>query len=336
MAEMFIVFSDHLDLASEQLTVALDEATRHNLRHSTAALTAEALQSSLYLRMGKLDLALPLFEAAIRDWKATYPSAPRLVDTLIKYADALERSGMFNKAVDASREALRIQDDLLQTHPERGLCRPMCAEVQLAHSLQMSGDISKSSAVLQPFIEKLRSPTGARNDLDIFLANALTMLAHNELYAGDAAQASDLLREADSLLAATPTTRKDVIVIKGAIHEARADTCLVDADFDCTIREGELAAAALKAGTYDGAQTSSQPARPAPATQHWRGDACTTDTAPAGRARLDAAASLALARYGTCSPITRAIRDQRPVLSWLALQEASATTCGSSGGHPNH
>jgi serine/threonine-protein kinase len=336
LAEMFIIFSDKLELASEQLTIALDAATRHDLRHSTAALTAEALQSSIYLRMGKLDLALPSFEASIRDWKATYPNAPRLVDTFIKYADALERSGMFNKAVDASREALRVQDELLKTHPERGLCRPMCAEIPLAHALQMSGNAINSSALLRPFVERLRSPNGPRTDVDVILANALTMLAHDELYTGGVAQVPDLLREADTLLAVMPATRKDVIVVKGAIHEARADTCLVDADFDCTIREGELAATALKAGTYDGAQTSSQPVDLLIQRSVGVAMLARTNTAAAGRARLDTAATLALAHYGECSPITRALLDHRPMLSWMALQEASTTACGSTAPHPVH
>jgi serine/threonine-protein kinase len=332
-AEMLIAFSERLDLASEQLTVAMNAAARHGLEHSTAALTAEALQASIYLRTGKLDLALPFFEAAIRDWKATYPNAPRLVDTSIKYADALERSGMFGRAVTASRDALRVQDELLQSHPERGLCRPMCAEVRLAHALQMSGDPSNSSALLRPFIDKLDTPNGPRNDVDVILASALTMLARNELYTGDATRASDLLRKADTVLAPMAATRNDVIVVKGAIHEARADTCLVAADFDCTVREGELAATALTAGTYDGAQTSSQPADLLLQRTIAVAMLARADTAPAGRSRLNTAATLALAQYGGCSPITRAMQNQRPVLSWLAVRKASMTACRSSGTH---
>jgi tetratricopeptide (TPR) repeat protein len=327
VAELLIRYSEKLELASEQLTATLDAASRHGLRRSTAALTAEALLPSIYLRIGELDMARTYFEAAIRDWKATYPNAPRLVDTFTQYADALERSGMFIQAVDASREALRIQDELLQSHPERGLCRPMCAELKLAQALQMSGDTSNSAALLKPFVEKLRAPKGTGPDVDVALADALTLLARNELYNGDVTKASDLLRETDALLAAMPATRKDVIATRGALHEARADACLVDADFDCAIHEGELAATAFKAETYVGTQTSSQPADLLLQRSIAVAMLARADTASAGQARLNAAATLALARYGPCSPITRAILDQRPVLSWLALQEASGTKC---------
>jgi len=334
VAELLIHYSEKLELASEQLTATLDAATRHGLRRSTAALTAETLLPSIYLRMGKLDMARTDFEAAIRDWKAAYPDAPRLVVTFTQYADALERSGMFSHAVDASREAMRIQNKLLQSHPEAGLCRPMCAEVPLAQALQMSGDFTNSSILLRPFVEKLRAPDGPR--YDVVLASALALLARNDLYTGDVTEVPALLHEADALVAAMATTREDVVMVRGTLHEIKAESCLVDADFACTIREGELAAATFKAATYGGTQTASQPADLLLQRSIAVAMLARADTAPAGQARLDAAATLALARYGTCSPITRAIRDQRPVLSWLALQEASATVCGSSGAHPNH
>jgi serine/threonine-protein kinase len=333
VAELLIRYSEKLELASEQLKAALDAAARHGLKGSTTALTAEALLPSIYLRMGKLDMARTYFEAAIRGWKATYPDAPRLVVTFTQFADALERSGMFSQAVDASREAMRIQNKLLQSHPEAGLCRPMCAEVPLAQALQMDGDFSNSSILLRPFIEKLRAPDRAGDDL--ILASALGLLARNDLYTGDAAGVPALLHEAQALVAAMATTRQDVVMVRGTLHEVKAESCLVDADFACTIREGELAAVSFKAATYDGTQTASEPADLLLQRSIAVAMLAQADTARAGQARLDAAATLALTRYGKCSPITRAIVDQRPVLSWLALKEAS-TTASWIVGHPSH
>ena len=283
--------------------------------------------------MGKLDMARIDFETAIRDWKAAYPDAPRLVITYTQYADALERSGMFSQAVDASREAMRIQKELLQSHPESGLCNAVCAEVSLAQALQMSGDFTNSSILLRPFVEKLRAPDGPR--YDFVLASALTLLARNDLYTGDVTEVPALLREADALVAGMETMRKDGLMVRGTLHEIKAESCLVDADFACTIREGELAEASFKETTYGGTETSSQPADLLLRRSIAVAMLARADTAAVGQARLDAAATLALARYGTCSSITRAILDHRPVLSWLALREASATTCGSSGPHPD-
>jgi serine/threonine protein kinase len=332
LAEMLIHYSDRLDLASEQLTAVLDAATRHDLRRSTTALTAEALLPAIYLRRGKLDMARTYFEAAIRDWKAAYPDAPRLVTTFTDYADALERSGMFSQAVDASREAMRVQEELLQSHPERGLCRPMCAEVPLAQALQMSGDFTSSSTLLQPFVEKLRAPDGPRYNVN--LASALAVLARNDIYTGDMTAVPALLREAEALVPATVTAREDVV--SGTLHETRAESCLVEADFACAIREGERAAATFKEAHHDGTPTASEPANLLLQRNIAVAMLAQADTAPAGRARLNTASTLAQARYGACSPITRAIRDQRPVLSQLALQEASATVCGSPGPHSGH
>jgi serine/threonine-protein kinase len=332
VAELWIDSSERLELAGAQLDEVLATATRHGLRGSAAALTAEALRPSVYLRMGKLDMARIYFEAAIRDWKATYPDAPRLVDTITQYSDTLVRSGMFSQAVDASLDAMRIQDDLLESHPERGLCRPMCAEVQLAQSQQMNGDLAGSSMLLQPFIEKLRG----RNEplYRVVLAPALTMMARNDLYLGDTTEVPALLREAEGLVATLATTRNDVVTVRGTIHEIKADSCLVDADYACTVREGELAVDAYKAATYKGAQTASQPADLLLQRTIAVAMLARDDTAPAGRARLNAAATLALAHYGRCSPITRAVQDQRPVLSWVALQQASSATACVTAGDP--
>lgn len=327
VAEMLIHYSENLELASEQLTATLDAATRHNLKRSTAARTAEALLPSIYLRMGKLEMARIGFETAIRDWKAAYPDAPRLIATYTQYGEALERSGMFSRAVDALREAMRVQQELLQSHPESGLCAAVCTEVQLAQALQMNGDFIDSSMVLRPFVEKLRVPNGTR--YDVILAPALALLARSDLYNGDVADVPALLREANAIVATTAATRVDVTSIKGTLHEIEAESCLVDASFACTVREGELASASFEAATYKGAQTASQPANLLLQRTIAVAMLAQADTAPAGQARLNAAATLALATYGKCSPITRAMLDQRPVLSWLALKGASATACKS-------
>jgi serine/threonine-protein kinase len=332
VAEMLIHYSENLELASEQLIASLDAAARYGLKRSTAALTAEALLPSIYLRMGKLDMARIGFDAAIRDWKATYPDAPRLVTTYTQYAEALERSGMFGQAVDASREAMRIQEELLQAHPERGLCTAVCVEVPLAQALQMNGDFTNSSIVLRPFVERLRAPDGPR--YDIILAPALALLARNDLYSGDMAKVPALLGEADALIAAIATAREDVTSVKGTLHEIKAESCLVDGDFACTVQEGELAQASFKDATYKGAQTASQPADLLLQRTIAVAMLARPDTAAVGQARLNATAILAQTRYGKCSPITRAILDRRPVLSWLALKEASAIGCESSSAHP--
>lgn len=326
VAEMLIHYSGNLELASEQLTASLDAAARHDLGRSTAALSAEALLPSIYLRMGKLDMARIGFETAIRDWKATYPDAPRLITSYTQYADALERSGMFSQAVDAAREAMRVQKELLQSHPESGLCAAVCTEVPMAQALQMNGNFAESSIVLRPFIEKLRAPGSTR--YDVILAPALALLARNDLYSGDATDVPNLLREADAIVANTATMREDVTSVRGILHEVKAESCFVNADFACTIREGELAATTFKAAAYKGSQTASQPADLLLQRTIAVAMLAREDTAPAGRLRLDKTTTLARATYGMCSPITRAIQDRRTVLSWKALQEASAIACG--------
>lgn len=324
LAEVLIDYSDHLELASEQVSTVMEATTRHNLRGSAAALTAEALLPSIELRMGKLEAARTHFEVAIRDLKSAQLNSPRLVDTFAQYADALERSGMFSQAVDASREAVRIQTELMQSHPERGLCRPMCAEVSLAGTLQMKGDITGSSMLLQPFVEHLRAPKGPR--YDVVLASSLAITARNDLYLGDMPEVPALLREANGLVAPLTTSRKDIVRVKGTLHEIAAESCLVEADFACTIREGELAAAIYKAAAYEGTRTDSQPAELLLQRTIAVAMLARASTAAPGQERLNTATALALARYGMCSPITRAMLDQRPVLSWRALQEAAVAS----------
>lgn len=216
------------------------------------------------------------------------------------------------------------------SHPERGLCRPMCAELPLAQALQMSGDFTSSSTLLQPFVEKLRAPDGPRYNVN--LASALAVLARNDIYNGDLTGVPALLREAEALVPAAATARKEVV--SGTLHEIKAESCLIDADFACTIREGELAAATFKEADHGGTQTASEPADLLLQRNIAVAMLAQADTAPAGRARLSTASTLAQASYGACSPITRTMLDPRPLLSQLALREASATVCGSSGARP--
>lgn len=275
----------------------------------------DAFLAAQHLILGDTAQAAGSLERLIEQWTNVYgPNFRSVASLTAQYAEALERLGRVDEAIEASERARRIiRTDDTQSMDVLNL------DTLIARRLLRTGDYARAWTYAENLGETLagREDAGARSAL----AQTWILRAETSLLEQHPERTAALLDSAQAVLATLSADEVGATRAQRSFERVSAEYCLTNGDFACAERHGrqarELTVSVLddphEVLLADRAYALALLGQP--------------DRADSGRRILEETGRTASRLFGDCNPFARIMARTQPALGSKALLAEASADC---------